>query len=250
MLKQKYRILRWGVWLSLFIAIFAYCQHFLSLNYPFVEQFTFFRFSTEYAVTTLNEPGGLANYLADFLSQFYIIPAMGPLISAVLSVLLTALLDLSLKQISSRYYLPLLSALPALACIWLETDFNYYLAGTVSLVCAMAAFWLYLKSRSFCALLVRLPVLALLSWPLYYLLGPNALLCVVLCVWTELRKSVKLSMLSLLVLPVAVACPVLLYHMDIGKDLLFQLLPKGYYHENLQVGILAYLPWIDALIIM
>lgn len=247
-MKKKNRILMMGIWFSLFIAIFAYCQFFLSFNYPFVEQFTFFRFSGEYALSTLREPGGVASYVASFLSQFYLYPAIGPFISAMLAVLITALMDLNLNRISSRYYIPFLSALPALACIWLEADFNYYLSGTVSLVFALAISWAYLTSKRFCPFYMRMLLLMVCSWPLYYALGPNALLMVGLCTIAELNKSDKRSLLSLITIPVAIACPVVLYSLEIGNDLSFQLLPKGYYLTKLSAGPKCYYPWIAVLL--
>ena len=248
MVKQKNKILLPIVWLSLFIAIFAYCQYFLSYNYPFVEQFSFFRFSKEYALSTMNEPGGLANYVASFLTQFYYYPVIGPLISATLAVLITAFLDLTLKKISSRYYFSLLSSLPALSCIWLETDFNYYLSGTVSLALAVMAFWVYAKSAHLISYYIRLVALTILSWPLYYMLGPNALLLVGLCVIFDLTKSDKRSLLGFFALLVAVLCPFTLFSMELGKELSIQLLPKGYYVEVLSAPHLSYYPWIAMLL--
>lgn len=247
-MEKKSRILMMGVWIALFIAVFTYCYLFLSFNYPFVEQLTFFRFSEEYALSTICEPGGVASYIASFFSQFYLYPAIGPLVSAVLSLLLTVLLDLSLKRISPRYYIPFLSSLPALACIWIETDFNYYLSGTISLVLTFLAFWMYLKCKDYLKLPSRLALLTITSWPLYYALGPNSLLMVGLGIISELKQSDKCTFLSLVALPVAVACPLLLYHMGIGKDLSFQLLPKGYYVSLLSVGALCYYPWIATVV--
>lgn len=236
------------VWCSLFVSIFIYCWYFLSYNYPFVEQFSFFRYSKEFAVATLGQPGGVATYIASFLCQFFLLPAIGPLISAVLAVLLTVFLDLSLRQIYTNYYLPFLSATPALVCMWLETDFNYYLSGTVSLLLACMAFWLYLKSRRKCSLFVRLLGLMFLAWPLYYGLGANALLLVGLCILSELNTLDRKRYWGLLVLPVAIACPITLYYLGIGKDLFFQLFPAGYYVDSLPTPRLIYYTWIAVLV--
>ena len=243
-MKQKNRMLMPVVWISLFVIIYAYCQYFLSFNYFFVEQLTFFRFSGEYALSTIYQPGGLAHYIGDFLTQFYLYPGVGPLISAVLAVLLTALVDISLKQFTSRYYIPFLSAIPALACIWIETDFNYYLSGTVSLILGIGIFLAYLKSLRVFPFYVRLVLLMVLSWPLDYLLGPNALLTVGLCVLAEIRGTMRRSFLSLFAIPWAMICPVYLFYMEQGKELQFQLLPSGYYLEILPIPFICYLPWI------
>ena len=247
-MKQTTKIQIHGIWLLLFVVIYVYCRCFLSFNYVFVEQFTFFRFDEEYALSTLTHPGGLASYLASFLTQFYLYPEVGPLITAALSVLLTAFMELSLKQISPKYYFPFLSAIPALTCIWIETDFNYYLSGTVSLILVMLGVFTYLKSRSYLRFYIRLTLLVILSWPFYFFLGPNALLMVVLCVITELKKSERVSALSLLAIPIAMAFPIMLYSWEIGKDLRFQLLPEGYYLEILPVPFVCYLPWISVLL--
>lgn len=233
-----------AAWLAIFIAVYAYCRSFLSFNYPFVEQFSFFRFSKEYAFSTLGQPGGLATYIADFLTQFYYYPEIGPLISAVLAVLLTVLMDLNLKKLSPRYYFPFLSAIPALACLWIETDFNYYLSGTVSLILGLVTFGIYQKSMRYLSFYTRIFLLILLSWPLDFLLGPNALLTIALCVIVELKKSQPRSLVSFLAVPVAVACPIVLYYAEIGKDLRFQLLPDGYYVEILSTPLHCYYPWI------
>lgn len=244
MVLKNHKIFIPAVWLSLFVAIYVYCRQFLSYNYYFVEQFTFFRFSKEYAVSTLGQLGGLSDYIADFLTQFYIYPEIGPLLAAFLGVLLTALLDSSLKVLNPNHYIPFVSALPALACLWLETDFNYYLSGTVSLILITGIFFLYVKSMRGTGLFLRLLLLALLSWPIHYLLGPHSVLLVSICVLAELKGDNKKRYFSLLTLPFAVIPPYYFYLKGLGGELINLLLPSGYYVSKLPVGLNCYLPWI------
>lgn len=238
-----------AVWFSLFVAIYSYCRYFLSYNYFFVEQFSFFRFSREYAENTLSQPGGLSKYLADFLTQFYFYPEIGPLITATIGVLLTILLDLSWQKISHhRYYIPILSALPALTLIWIETDFNYYLSGTVSLLLAVGAFYMYMRLAQSLSFYIRFVLLVALSWPVNFLLGPNSLLMVALCAVYELNRKEKRSLLSLLALPLTCIFPVVLYHAEVGGELYSQLLPEGYYVDRLPAPLFCYLPWATVLL--
>ena len=247
-MKHKYRILIPAIWLSLFVAIYAYCRHFLSFCYPFVEQYSFFRFSKEYAVSSLSQPGGLASYLGDFVTQFYLSPGIGPLITACLGVLMTILLDLALKKISPKLYIPFFSALPAITCIWAETDSNYYLAGTIALIIAIGFFLLYEKVSTHLSFHIRLLGLGLLSWPLNFLIGPYSLLAVALCSLAEIRLSEKHTFLALLVLPMAVLCPIILFYLGLGGELSCQLLPKGYYVDRISEPITMYFPSLSVLL--
>src|SRR5574344_207402 len=52
----------------------------------FQEQFQLFLFDTDYLVNRIMLPGGLTDYIAEFLTQFYYVPFWGAFILAMIYV--------------------------------------------------------------------------------------------------------------------------------------------------------------------
>ena len=64
--------------------IFAFFTFFYNSHLHFEEQFSLFLFTPDYLIEKLILPGGVAGYLGEFLTQFYYISFIGPLIIALL----------------------------------------------------------------------------------------------------------------------------------------------------------------------
>ncbi|MFA6728531.1 MAG: DUF6057 family protein, partial [Prevotella sp.] len=81
------------VLLSAFFGIIVFCFWCFvqrgALNYQ--EQLQMFLFNSDYFVQRIVLPGGLADYIAEFLTQFYYYPALGGLILAICFVVLQRL---------------------------------------------------------------------------------------------------------------------------------------------------------------
>ena len=110
-----------------------------------LEESHIFLFDSAVAQSTLAEPGGLAAYVASFLTQFMIWPWAGPVIAA----LLYAIVIFSLSDIALRAKAPLwLTAVAALACgclmLCLENN-AFEFQGIVAYALAAVCLWAYLR---------------------------------------------------------------------------------------------------------
>ena len=101
----------------LFISQIIVFYYFFCYLFPFKEQLQMFQFTSQYLTETLKQAGGVAIYISEFLSQFYVVFWTGPIISALLLTLVALLSSLILKKINSRNDLPLIFLLPWLSLL-------------------------------------------------------------------------------------------------------------------------------------
>ena len=111
----------------LFISQIIVFYYFFCYLFPFKEQLQMFQFTSQY----LKQAGGVAIYISEFLSQFYVVFWTGPIISALLLTLVALLSSLILKKINSRNDLPLIFLLPWLSLLIISLDYDYYEQGTI-----------------------------------------------------------------------------------------------------------------------
>ena len=75
----------WKIGATVIFGLVVYC--FWRYRYPFAltyqEQFQLFLFDNDYFIERIGEPGGLARYIGEFLTQFYNSPTLGAAILAV-----------------------------------------------------------------------------------------------------------------------------------------------------------------------
>ena len=167
------------------VLVFLFWWFFYPHALSYQEQYQMFLFTNDYFTQRVALPGGLADYLGEFLVQFYYLKWAGALVLAALYVLLQGLtwqlMRLQANSLSSWCY-PL-SFIPSLLLLWLMGDESVLLSYVVALLMAMAAAW-----ASQCWYQCRL------SWPdlivaplLYVVAGPLAWVYVVLRVLREPR---------------------------------------------------------------
>ena len=176
----------WLLTLILGVCVFVFWR----IRYPFAltyqEQFQLFLFDGDYFLERIAEPGGLARYLGEFLTQFYNSPTLGAAILAILMMLVQRLtwrlmrIENSGFEIKSYYAL---SFIPAVMLWYAMGDESVLLAYVVAMVIAMGAAILYLRCH---VNRVTRYVIVLLALPvLYWLIGPMVLLvAVVMMPWT------------------------------------------------------------------
>lgn len=112
---RKYRYIR-GIASLLFGC--AICL-FWGLYYPhhlhYHEQFQLFLFTPEYGIDKCLHPGGIAEYIAEFLTQFYYFAWAGATILAIVLVLIQRQINWLAKQMgASDFWYPLSFLHPAL----------------------------------------------------------------------------------------------------------------------------------------
>lgn len=169
--------LQWGLTLAfgLLVFLFWYLPYRCALN--FQEQYQLFLFSGSYLAERLAVPGGLADYLGEFVVQFYFMPPLGAALLALLFVALQRLTwRLALQQGATAVWYPL-TFLPPVVLLGCMGDENVLLSLAVALIFAQLAMLLWNRiSGSKVAAAVYLVI----GLPLFYwLMGACAWLVVV-----------------------------------------------------------------------
>lgn len=186
-MKNRYRAY-WKDGASILLALLAFI-YFYGV-YPFhvcyQEQYQLFLFTSSYAAETLRYPGGLADYLSGFLTQFFVTPWWGAVILSVLLVLLQRLLWRVAREMGGHDGLYGFSFVPSIYYWYLLGDENYLLVGLVAPVLALLFFLPVIRlSRNwqwaYCWLL--------LPW-LYFLLGISAWIFAGCCLSYGWRKGI------------------------------------------------------------
>lgn len=177
-----------GLALSIFfgLVVFVFFGYFYRYHLVYQEQFQLFLFTSDYLAEVTHKPGGFADYLGRFLTQFYYIPWLGAAIIAVLLVILQQqLLRISLV-FADKPALFLLSFIPSLFYWALLCEEHYMLAGVVALVAVLAAVQIYLSIKE---KLLRIIYLFLMLFMLYWLTGGTYLVFGILCLLREIKKG-------------------------------------------------------------
>ena len=154
----------------------------------FQEQYQMFLFDTGYFLERIVLPGGLADYISEFLVQFYYMPVLGGAIIGLLLIgIQTAVWGL-MKQYGAKHDFPgyLLSFLPSIALWCAMGDQNVLLSFVVALFGALVMGWIHNRFHN---RLVKV-VFELVSTALvYWFLGPVVFLYAVLMIGDTLKNA-------------------------------------------------------------
>lgn len=143
---------------------------FWGMYYPhhlhYQEQYQLFLFTPEYWSDKLAHPGGIAEYLAEFLTQFYYYAWAGAAILASCLVILQRQMGWLARKRDARLILYPLSFLPSI-CLWVFLcDENAMLAFVVSLLITVYAVMIYQRISRYMPgrLLYAFLIMPLLYW--------------------------------------------------------------------------------------
>ena len=156
----------------------------------FQEQYQMFLFDTGYFLERIVLPGGLADYISEFLVQFYYMPVLGGAIIALLLIGIQAVVWGLMKQYGARHDFPgyLLSFLPSIALWCAMGDQNVLLSFVVALFGALVIGWIHNRFHN---RLVKV-VFELVSTALiYWFLGPVVFLYAVLMIGDTLKNALQ-----------------------------------------------------------
>lgn len=173
----------WKIGLSMLFCIIVFL--FWHIAYPahlaFQEQLQLFLFDTGYLFERIVVPGGLANYISDFLIQFYYHTWAGAIILAVLFVWFQCLTwSVAKHQDASDSYYPL-SFLPAIVVWYFMTDENAMLSYLIALIWTLQGMIKYQnivkhKQRLIYASF-SLPILYWIAGPVHFILAFWMIVC-------------------------------------------------------------------------
>ena len=154
----------------------------------FQEQYQMFLFDIGYFLERIVLPGGLADYISEFLVQFYYMPVLGGAIIALLLMGIQAAVWGLMKQYGARHDFPgyLLSFLPSIALWCAMGDQNVLLSFVVALFGALVRGWIHNRFHN---RLVKV-VFELVSTALvYWFLGPVVFLYAALMIGDTLKNA-------------------------------------------------------------
>ena len=180
----------WKPLLSLFFGVAVVI--FWSVPYMsglcFQEQYQMFLFDANYFLERILLPGGLADYISEFLVQFYYMPVLGGAIIALLLMSIQAISWGLMKQYGMKAVFPgyLLSFVPSIVLWCAMGDQNLLLSFVVALSGALLMGWIHNRFHN---RLVKV-VFELVSTALvYWLLGPVVFLYAALMIGDTLKKG-------------------------------------------------------------
>lgn len=159
---------------------------FFGFYYPhhlhYQEQFQLFLLDSEYAWEVISWPGGLADYIGRFLTQFFLFAKVG---AALLAVLIASVQMMTARQLG-KGWLSCLGVLPPLLAVRLLCDENALVGGIVAILMAQLSAWCITAIGN--ARLRR--AIAVVCTPLFYwAIGPLGIVAVVLIAIDELTKE-------------------------------------------------------------
>lgn len=197
--------INWKIVASLLfgIAILLFWSRLYPYALSYQEQYQLFLFDTDYFLERICLPGGLADYLSEFLTQFFVNFTLGGLILALLSITLQGATWNVMKVYGTQNCLYPLSFLPSILVWIMMGDESVMLSFLMALTLLMVACWLTLKKRMravtlCCILVVTTPLL-------FWSIGSVAVLYPFIVLFC--RKKCSLNwILSSLILCYAFAC--------------------------------------------
>ncbi len=237
------RWIKYGLYVGATVWLFLLFQQECAYDFFYVEQLRTFLFSKEFAWDVLSKPGGLMEYIASFLAQFYVYDYVGPFVTSVLFFLIVWLCDKWLNRFGLSSLAPLGSVLLGGVFIILELDMEYKTEGTLAVVTCLSLLNLYAEIPSW---KLRQGIFAVLVPLLYWVMGPALLALVIgVCLYeTSNRHFAAWVLLLWGFLPVVFWW----YLGDCGEARLV-FLPDTYYNPHLVPKMKLYYPW-NLLLIM
>ncbi|RHR38083.1 hypothetical protein DWX23_15795 [Parabacteroides sp. AF18-52] len=231
---MKYKNLTSGfILFFLQVIVLFYVFRFL---YPFKEQFQMFQFTGQYAAATWKQAGGVALYLSEFLSQFYIIIGIGPVITAFLLTLVAIVSSLILKKISIRNDLPVVFFLPWLSLLIMHLDYDYLEQGTIAYLFLLLFLWIYVNLSPRIRLVYGLCIIPLL----YLIAGPITHLFAVSAFLFEFLINGTKKYICIIYLPVAVISAVAGCYSGYSPNIVMAFLPDAYYNPQVHNSQICY----------
>lgn len=209
-IKEKKCNIVFSVIFGVIVFLFWYIIYPYHLAYH--EQFQLFLFDAEYFNDRITIPGGFANYIAEFLTQFYHSFLIGALIIVFLYLFMQKILWKLLKEqgVTDIYY-PL-SFLPIIALWHFMVDENAMLSFDISILFSLLVCYVYTfvkkKNCNILYILFAIPTL-------YWIAGSSHFIFIVFVIIYESLSSIKNKkyitcfVLNSLTAILGIACPLL-----------------------------------------
>ena len=154
----------------------------------FQEQYQMFLFDIDYFLERIVLPGGLADYISEFLVQFYYMPVLGGAIIALLLMSIQAISWGLMKQYGMKSVFPgyLLSFVPSIVLWCAMGDQNLLLSFVVALTGALLMGWIHNRFHN---RLVKVVFELVSTAMVYWFLGPVVFLYAALMIGDTLKNA-------------------------------------------------------------
>lgn len=227
------RSTRFSLIAALLLCCGAFFYFFLRINpsLHYLMQEPTFRVDGRFLLQHLSYPGGIADYAAAFLMQFFQYPVIG--------ALLIALVFCAVALVSRRMFRPVpwyqLHLFPVAFCAVLQSNYYHPLSATIGLLSALLAFNIY---QALCNTrkAVRAGIFLIIGLVLYFCAGGNFLLFALLCMVSETLCS-RQNVLALFYGIVAAALP------WCAQRFFFLVSMHDAYLYALSLGVAGYVPF-------
>lgn len=229
-----------GILLFVFLQTqYAYLFFFNEQSHLFLNDFDFLK---EHLIT----PGGLSFWASDFFTQFYIFPYVGALLTTIIVTVTACIIGEIIRKTSGSSAWVIAGWIPAIAQVWVITDYNSSFAGVLSFLAMSQIIWLclYIPSNRF-----RLLMESVLGVCLIWLAGSIGMLFAVWCLFFETIMQKEKKWMGFLPFIICFSLSYVLSYLLIINDFRFAFLPDLYYHTSLQPKPVIYFPWIAFLVL-
>ncbi len=200
----------------------------------FIQQPAFFTGRT-YLYEHLSYPGGLIEYLSQFITQFYYYPWFGALLLTLVVWCISGLAGALVRSIKLSEHKIALQLIPAIGLLVIHSRHEYILATSMILLSSVLFFYLYIKlTRQ--RLIFRSSGLILSSVALYYISGGGALLhYLLMCFIYEMfnlknRDSRIILLLTILAGIIPYLSARFLFYITLKQAYFHLLFSEPYYH--------------------
>lgn len=111
------------------IAVFVFFGYYYPYHLNYQEQYQLFLYTSDYFFSFLNHPGGVADYLGNFFTQFYFYSKIGAFILALMLVVIQRLVWAAAQKLETSIHWMPFTFIPSLLYWSLLCDENYLLGG-------------------------------------------------------------------------------------------------------------------------
>jgi len=171
-----------------FIGIYFFFAFFYNSHLHFEEQLRLFLFTKDFFLSKLVIPGGLAEYLGGFLTQFYFLSFVGPLIITLILLAIQQVLRQIFNKVNPNDALFPLSIFPAVYAAMILCDEFYPLSGIVGVLMALFSVRIYLSVGCF---RIRFISGLFLIGLTYWLAGGSSFMLLIIVIYLELFAYYK-----------------------------------------------------------
>ena len=208
------------------------------------EQNQIFLFDWQDIFSKGGEIGGFALVLSQFLVQFFKLPWMGALITALIGTGAAWLIWKTIEKASASISAFPLCFLPLFLQEGALGDPMYLYQGFVAFVLAVLFLWFYSRVFSGKGVVTRIAAGIIMSVLVYWLAGPVATLLAVSIFIHDLFSWKRGWYLSAIPVAAVFVMGLLAVRFGVVKDLKMALLQDFYYEPMLHPGLYIHAPWI------